>query len=60
MRTCEAIYGIEQAREIEGLVVAATRQGCPCTRSLPCPLADSEGRNPLAEIIPAPGVRAAP
>ena len=52
MRVCEAIYGTEQARNIERLIVAATGLGCPCTRALPCPLADSEGRNPLAEVIP--------
>jgi hypothetical protein len=52
MRTCEAIYGPVQGRNIEALIVGATGQGCPCVRGLPCPLTDSEGRNPLAEVIP--------
>lgn len=52
MRSCEAIFGPEQADNIEALVAAATGQPCPCRRSLPCPLTDSEGRSPLAEVIP--------
>lgn len=52
MRTCEAIYGRDQADNIEQLITEATGQPCPCTRDLPCALLDSEGRNPLAEIIP--------
>lgn len=51
MRTCEAIYGTEQARSIEELVTRATGDRCPCLRDMPCPLVDSEGRNPLAEVI---------
>jgi hypothetical protein len=52
MRTCEAIFGPEQARNIEDLVVSATGLSCPCMRHLPCPLADDLGRNPLAEVFP--------
>ena len=52
MRPCEAIYGPAQAANIERLIAAATGSGCPSARGLPCPLVDSEGRNPLAEIIP--------
>jgi hypothetical protein len=53
MRACEAIYGPEQADEIEGLVMAATDQpNCPCRRGKPCPLLDADGCNPLAEMIP--------
>lgn len=53
MRTCEAIYGPEQADNIEALVVLATGHGCPCRRAQPCPLVDNEGHSPLLEIIPA-------
>lgn len=54
MRTCEAIYGQEQADNIEELIVAATGHACPCRRALPCPLADAEGCTPLVEFIPRP------
>lgn len=52
MRTCETIYGPDQADAIEALVVAATGRECPCRRDAACPLLDAHGRNPLAEIIP--------
>lgn len=52
MRTCEAIYGAEQAEAIEDLVMLATGEDCPCRRGLPCPLTDEAGCNPLASLIP--------
>ena len=55
MRSCEAIYGPEQAEMIEELVVASTGQACPCRRGAPCPLLDGQGCNPLAERVAPSG-----
>lgn len=54
MRVCEAIFGPEQADNIEELIVTATGDCCPCRRDLPCPLTDDEGYNVLAVRIPKP------
>ena len=51
MRTCEAIFGPEQADNIEQLVILSTGQSCPCRREMPCPLVDEDGCNPLAEVV---------
>lgn len=52
MRTCEAIYGPEQAANIEHLIVMATGTQCPCRSGLRCPLLDEAGCNPLACVVP--------
>ena len=53
MRTCEAIYGPEQASNIEQLIVLATGEPqCPCRTGRRCPLTDGDGCNPLANVVP--------
>ena len=51
MRTCEAIYGPEQAASIEELIVAATGQECPSSQGGRCPMEDRDGFNPLAVAV---------
>lgn len=52
MRVCEAIYGPEQADNIEVLVVEATGCECPCRQGLTCPLSDGQGLSPLLAASP--------